>query len=256
MMTSMTALIADDEPLLRHHLNRMLADVWPELEVVALVGDGQQALTSIEQLQPDIVFLDIRMPELDGIAVAKQLNRGGYRPTIVFVTAYDEYAVKAFEQQAIDYLMKPLSEARLIDTFQRIKARQQPTVSPPDVGALLSQLQALSKPAQPQYLQWIRAALGDDIHLISVNDVLYFKAEEKYVTVHTLAKKEFLIRMSLKELLAQLDPERFWQIHRASVVNVAAIEKVQKDFTGRMSVTVGEQKLPVSRGSQHLFKGM
>lgn len=256
MTSAMTALIADDEPLLRHHLNRLLADIWPELEVVALVGDGQQALSSIEALKPDVVFLDIRMPELDGIAVAKQLNRSDYCPTLVFVTAYDEYAVKAFEQQAIDYLMKPLNEKRLMETCQRIKARQQ-TTSTPDLGALLAQLQAISTPKKPpQYLQWIRAASGEEIHLISVADVLYFKAEEKYVVVHSKHNKTFLIRMSLKELLVQLDPEQFWQIHRASVVNVAAIERVQKDFTGRMLVSLGEQKLPVSRASQHLFKGM
>nr|WP_217904536.1 MULTISPECIES: LytTR family DNA-binding domain-containing protein [Vibrio] len=252
----MTAMIADDEPLLRHHLNRLLADVWPELEVVALVGDGQQALTSIATLKPDVVFLDIRMPELDGMAVAKQLNRSDYCPMIVFVTAYDEYAVKAFEQQAIDYLMKPLNEKRLLETCQRIQTRQQTTPAP-DIGALLAQLQLISTPqSQPQYLQWIRAASGEEIHLISVADVLYFKADEKYVVVHSKQNREFLIRMSLKELLAQLDPAQFWQIHRASVVNVAAIKKVQKDFTGRLVVCVGEQKLPVSRGSQHLFKGM
>ncbi|TOD68165.1 DNA-binding response regulator [Vibrio parahaemolyticus] len=263
MNTGFTAIIADDEPLLRHHLDKSLAEVWPELDIVAKVADGEQALLAIEQSQPDIAFLDIRMPVLDGMSLVQKLNRLANPPLIVFVTAYDDYAIKAFEQNAADYLLKPIFDARLQTTCERVKARLSQRGSDNShvqMNSLLEQLQQLSASQTPQYLQWIKATQGDDIHLIATSDVLYFKAEEKYVSVFAQQGKgevqEYLIRTSLKELIGQLNPEQFWQVHRSSVVQVSKISKVNKDFAGRMFVYVGEIKLPVSRASQSLFKGM
>lgn len=237
--------------------------MWPELDIVAKVADGEQALLAIEQSQPDIAFLDIRMPVLDGMSLAQKLNRLANPPLIVFVTAYDDYAIKAFEQNAADYLLKPISDARLQTTCERVKARLSQRGSDNShvqMNSLLEQLQKLSAPQTPQYLQWIKATQGDDIHLIATSDVLYFKAEEKYLSVYAQQGlgevQEYLIRTSLKELIGQLNPEQFWQVHRSSVVQVSKINKVNKDFAGRMFVYVGETKLPVSRASQSLFKGM
>lgn len=262
-----TAIIADDEALLRHHLNKTLAETWPELNIVASAENGREAWRQIEDHQPDVVFLDIRMPELDGIALAEKLQKMPQSPLVVFVTAYDEYAVKAFEQCAVDYLLKPLSEPRLIATCEKLKSRlseiqsaKEPPADNSDLSALMTQLQQLSTPAVPEYLTWIKANAGDDLHLISISDVLYFKAEDKYVSVFKREAdqqcQEFIIRTSLKELLQQLDPNQFWQIHRSTVVNVAAIDKVKKDLAGRMNVVIAGKKLPVSRASQGLFKGM
>ncbi|ROV59006.1 DNA-binding response regulator [Vibrio ponticus] len=255
-MKTNTAIIADDEPLLRHHLDRSLADIWSDLEVVAMCGDGVQALEKIARLQPDVVFLDIRMPELDGLAVAKELNRLAQQPLMVFVTAYDEYAIQAFEQNAVDYLLKPINEERLERCCQKLQQRLNTNNNQqaPDINQLLAQISQLT-PKREQYLSWLKASQGDDIHLIAVNDVLYFKAEEKYVSIYT-GESEYLIRTPLKELLTQLDPEQFWKIHRSTVVRVAAIDKVSKDFTGRMFVKMLNHKLPVSRAQQSLFKGM
>ncbi|GAB2658361.1 LytTR family DNA-binding domain-containing protein [Vibrio panuliri] len=256
MTNAITAVIADDEPLLRHHLNNSLADVWPDLEIVAICSDGQQALDNIIALKPDIVFLDIRMPELDGMAVAKALKQHEKAPLIVFITAYDEYAIRAFEHNAIDYLLKPLNDERLAACCDKIQTRlkQHQPSSTPELSHILSQLTQLS-PAK-SYLQWIKASQGEDIHLIAVADVLYFKAEEKYVSVYTEDNCEYLIRTPLKELMTQLDPQQFWKIHRSTVVQVSAIDKVSKDFTGRMFVKMQHHKLPVSRAQQGLFKGM
>lgn len=267
-MSSFTAIIADDEPLLRHHLDCSLAEVWPELDIVAACGDGKQALEKIADLKPDVVFLDIRMPELDGMAVAKALNQprvqerhqAPYQPLVVFVTAYDEHAINAFEHNAVDYLLKPLNEERLAACCIKLKqrlglTRQAVDSQTPDISQLLAHISRLS-PRQPQYLTWLKASRGEDIHLISVNDVLYFKAEEKYVSIYTDENNEYLIRTPIKELLTQLNPDEFWKIHRSTVVRVASIEKVSKDFTGRMFVTMQQHKLPVSRAQQSLFKGM
>lgn len=255
-MKTITAIIADDEPLLRHHLDRSLADLWSELEVVDMCGDGVQALEKIAQHQPDVVFLDIRMPELDGLAVAKELSRLAQQPLVVFVTAYDEYAIQAFEQNALDYLLKPINEERLERCCKKLQQRlsSNSNQQAPDINQLLAQISQLT-PKREQYLSWLKASQGDDIHLIAVNDVLYFKAEEKYVSIYT-DENEYLIRTPLKELLSQLDPEQFWKIHRSTVVRVAAIDKVSKDFTGRMFVKMLNHKLPVSRAQQSLFKGM
>lgn len=268
---SVTAIIADDEALLRHHLDKSLAEVWPELEIVGKAQNGLEAMQSIQQLEPDVVFLDIRMPELDGISLAKQLNKLDSPPLIVFITAYDEYAVKAFEHNAMDYLLKPINEERLLATCQKVQARlssnqTQSGITPeqPDITALMSQLQQLSQSTsqqvQAQYLTWLKASVGEDIHLIAVDDVAYFKAEDKYVSIFKKGQggslEEFILRVSLKELIAQLNPDEFWQIHRSVVVKVSAIDKVKKGLSGQMSAYVSGEKLPISRASQALFKGM
>ncbi|MEZ8320462.1 LytR/AlgR family response regulator transcription factor [Vibrio splendidus] len=279
---SVTAIIADDEALLRHHLDKSLAEVWPELEIVGKAQNGLEAMQSIQQLKPDVAFLDIRMPELDGISLAKQLNKLDSPPLIVFITAYDEYAVKAFEHNAMDYLLKPINEERLLATCQKVQARlsssQTQTGNPleqPDITALMAQLQQLSQSSsqqtqppylsqplyqQPQYLTWLKASVGEDIHLIAVDDVAYFKAEDKYVSIFKKGQgsslEEYILRVSLKELIAQLNPDEFWQIHRSVVVKVSAIDKVKKGLSGQMSAYVSGEKLPISRASQALFKGM
>ncbi|MEZ9385608.1 LytR/AlgR family response regulator transcription factor [Vibrio lentus] len=272
---SVTAIIADDEALLRHHLDKSLAEVWPELEIVGKAQNGLEAMQSIQQLEPDVVFLDIRMPELDGISLAKQLNKLDSPPLIVFITAYDEYAVKAFEHNAMDYLLKPINEERLLAACQKVQARlssnqTQSASMPeqPDIAALMNQLQQLSQstsqqpPYRPQqkHLTWLKASVGEDIHLIAVDDVAYFKAEDKYVSIFKKGQggslEEFILRVSLKELIAQLNPDEFWQIHRSVVVKVSAIDKVKKGLSGQMSAYVSGEKLPISRASQALFKGM
>ncbi|MCG9544562.1 response regulator transcription factor [Vibrio sp. Isolate33] len=272
---SVTAIIADDEALLRHHLDKSLAEVWPELEIVAKAQNGLEAMQGIQQLEPDVVFLDIRMPELDGISLAKKLNKLASPPLVVFITAYDEYAVKAFEHNAMDYLLKPINEERLLATCQKVQTRlstsqAQSDSAPvqPDIAALMNQLQQLSQstsqqpPYRPQqkHLTWLKASIGEDIHLIAVDDVAYFKAEDKYVSIFKKDQggslEEFILRVSLKELIAQLNPDEFWQIHRSVVVKVSAIDKVKKGLSGQMSAYVSGEKLPISRASQALFKGM
>ncbi|MGF1801500.1 response regulator transcription factor [Vibrio gigantis] len=271
LQPNVTAIIADDEALLRHHLDKSLAEVWPELEIVSKAKNGTEAMQGIQQLEPDVVFLDIRMPELDGISLAKKLNKLASPPLVVFITAYDEYAVKAFEHNAMDYLLKPINEERLLAACQKIQARLSShqtqsghTPDQPDIAALMSQLQQLSQSAsqqnKQQYLTWLKASVGDDIHLIAIDDVAYFKAEDKYVSIfkkgHGGLLEEFILRVSLKELLAQLNPDEFWQIHRSVVVKVSAIDKVKKGLSGQMSAYVSGEKLPISRASQALFKGM
>ncbi|MDB1124047.1 LytR/AlgR family response regulator transcription factor [Vibrio algarum] len=259
--TNVTAVIADDEPLLRFHLNQALADLWPDLDIKGLAENGQKALDLIELHHPDILFLDIKMPVLDGMAVANKLAQYQNSPYIVFVTAYDEFAVQAFEANAIDYLLKPLSDARLERCIRKIKARveQQEASAPLELTTLMSQIQALTANKQPNYLTWIKASKGEEIHLISISEVLYFKAEDKYVSLYKSEQGkriEYLLRTSLKELMSQLDPDMFWQIHRSTVVNVSAIEKVKKDFKGKMIVMIGTTKLPVSRAMQSLFTNL
>ncbi|KOO04673.1 LytR/AlgR family response regulator transcription factor [Vibrio nereis] len=257
----MTALIADDEPLLRHHLNKALGEVWPELDVIASAENGHVALKLIEQHTPDIAFLDIKMPELDGMSVAKKLAQSHASTKVVFITAYDEFAVKAFEANAVDYLLKPVSEARLMQCVEKVKAGlqpQSPTASP-DLSQLLDQIQHLTEQKAPSYLHWIRANRGEEIHMIPASEVLYFKAEDKYVSLLRMElgeKQEYLLRTSLKELIKQLNPELFWQIHRSIIVNVSAIDKVKKEFTGKMVALVGDTKLPVSRAMQSRFTNM
>ncbi|KXO13142.1 Response regulator [Moritella sp. JT01] len=258
---SVTAIIVDDEPLLRHHLNQALAESWPQLDIIALAENGDQALLLIEQHQPDIVFLDIKMPQRDGMSVAKLLVKNHSQTRVVFITAYDEFAVQAFEINAVDYLLKPVSDKRLAQCVEKLQTQlsQQKSTTTTDVSLLIDQIQQLTNQAKPNYLTWIKATKGDDIHLISLSEVLYFKAEDKYVSLYkqeAMQSVEYLLRTSLKELLRQLDPNMFWQIHRSSVVNVSAIEKVKKDFTGKMTVHIGDARLRVSRAMQPQFTNL
>lgn len=259
---TITAVIADDEPLLRHHLNRSLAEAWPQLEVVASDPDGKTVLASIKKYQPDIAFLDIRMPGLDGIAVAKALKKLDRIPVIIFITAYDEYAIQAFEEHAFDYLLKPLSEKRLMATCKRMQSYFSALHSNlsqwngTSVDTIERLVKTIQSPAN-RYLRWIKASCGEDICLVSVDDVNYLRAEDKYISVYT-NNREYVIRTPLKELIKQLDPDMFWQIHRGTIVRVDAIERVKRDFTGRMYAYLqGESiKLAVSRNAQGLFKQM
>ncbi|MBL4238594.1 LytR/AlgR family response regulator transcription factor [Vibrio fluvialis] len=256
MRPDVTALIADDEPLLRRHLNQSLADLWPQLTVVATADNGETALEAIHQHQPDIVFLDIRMPKLDGMALANKLKGLIKPPLVVFVTAFDEYALRAFDTNAADYLLKPVTESRLQQCCERLQQRlQSAQQTAPDMTQLISQLSQLH--VKPSYLTWLKASKGEEIHLIAAADVLYLKAEDKYLSVYKQGERgieEYLLRSSLKELLAQLNPDQFWQIHRSVAVNVAKVDKVKKDFTGKMHVYIGERKLAVSRALQSQFK--
>ncbi|TOY95068.1 LytR/AlgR family response regulator transcription factor [Vibrio fluvialis] len=256
MRPDVTALIADDEPLLRRHLNQSLADLWPQLTVVATADNGETALEAIHQHQPDIVFLDIRMPKLDGMALANKLKGLIKPPLVVFVTAFDEYALRAFDTNAADYLLKPVTESRLQQCCERLQQRlQSAQQTAPDMTQLISQLSQLN--VKPSYLTWLKASKGEEIHLIAAADVLYLKAEDKYLSVYKQGERgieEYLLRSSLKELLAQLNPDQFWQIHRSVAVNVAKVDKVKKDFTGKMHVYIGERKLAVSRALQSQFK--
>ncbi|OPX55820.1 two component transcriptional regulator, LytTR family [Oceanospirillum multiglobuliferum] len=261
----MRALIIDDEPLLRRHLDRMLAELWAELEIVGQAADGEQAWALIESLAPDLIFLDIRMPRLDGMQLAKRLQQMKQPPVVVFTTAYDEFAVQAFEQQALDYLLKPISEARLQQTINRIRNKQPSAAALSAPSAALSQtpltqieqlLAQLQNKPQPETLKWLKAAKGESIHIIAIDQVFALVAEDKYVTVHS-SEGEFLLRSSLKELKQQLDPDQFWLVHRSVIIQVRQIDKVSRDLLGRMSVQLKNgQQYPVSRSAQSLFKTM
>ncbi|USD38944.1 LytTR family DNA-binding domain-containing protein [Ferrimonas sp. SCSIO 43195] len=264
MTEIVTAVIADDEPLLRHHLDRALAQIWPQLQIVASAANGQQALEAIHRHQPDVVFLDIRMPKLDGMALAGQLARLSTPPLVVFTTAYDEYALRAFDNNAVDYLLKPLSDERLQQACHKLQQRLASQAAPAHDHArlqqLMTQLSQLAPAMAKPFLSWIKASRQEEIHLIAIDDVLYFKADDKYVSLFTRVAGEtpieYLIRSSLKELLPQLDPDCFWQIHRSTIVNVAAIDRVTKEFGGKLKVQIGPHSLAVSRSAQSLFKEM
>ncbi|WP_220720406.1 LytR/AlgR family response regulator transcription factor [Agarivorans litoreus] len=249
----MRAIIVDDEPLLRFHLDKMLGECWPELEIVDKAGDGPSALAAAEQLAADVVFLDIRMPGMTGIEVAQKLNQLAKPPHIVFTTAFDEYAIQAFEQQAVDYLLKPIDEQRLLQTCQRIQQRQTSAEASPsyDLQALVKALDE-----KPEYLQWIRASKGEAVELIAIDNILAFVAEDKYTTVRS-QQGDYVIRTPLKELLGQIEPGLFWQIHRSTLVRVNAIKRVNKNMLGKLTVALADNsEYPVSRSANHLFKAM
>ena len=245
-----SALIAEDEPLLRAQLIARLADAWPELDIVGEAENGEDAVAMIEEAKPDVVFLDIRMPALSGIEVARRL---GGRCHLVFVTAYDEYAVAAFDEGAIDYVLKPVTAERIAKVVTRVKAR---LASPPlDLTTLLARLAERENASAP--LKWIRASLGPTMQMIPVGDVLYFQAEDKYTKVVT-DSGEALIKKPIKELYEELDPEAFWQIHRGTIVNLRAIARVERDWRDQPVITLRSrpEKLTVSRTFAHRFKAM
>lgn len=243
------ALIADDEPLLAADLAARLQLIWPELDLVAVVHNGPAALEGIVRLEPDIAFLDIRMPGLSGLEVAKATQVS----QLVFVTAYDQYAVGAFEAAAADYLLKPVSDERLRQTVERLRRQLSSAQPAPDLSALLHELLARQTP----HLQWIRASVGVETHLVDIADVIYFQADDKYTLVQTAAR-EYLIRTPLRELLPQLDPAAFWQVHRNTIVATRAIASARRELTGRVTLSLKGrvETLTVSRAFAHLFKQM
>jgi DNA-binding LytR/AlgR family response regulator len=249
-MQQRKAVIAEDEPLLRAELKESLARLWPELSICAEAEDGVDALGAIERHSPDILFLDIQMPGMSGLEVARHL---GSKCHIVFVTAYDKYAVAAFEQGAVDYVMKPFSPARLATTIGRLKARV--GSAPADLEGLLQTL--LKAGGTKEYLRWITATQGQELRLITVDEICYFQADSKYTLVVT-PQQQSLIHRPIKELVEELDPALFWQIHRGTVINVNAIAGVQRDIAGQLRVKLKERNetLPVSDRYVHLFKSM
>ena len=250
------ALIADDEPLMREQLRARLAELWPELEIVAEAKNGAEAVELVSAERPEVVFLDIRMPAKSGIEAAREIAAlPGRVPEIVFVTAYDQYAIDAFEAGVLDYVLKPAERERLARTVERIRSR---LAAPPDIANVQQALALLAEKLQPAArLQWIQASIGAEIRMIPVDEVLYFVADEKYTRVQT-AQQEALIRKPIKELLAELDPAQFWQIHRSTLINTRAIAGVTRDERGRQLVGIKgrPEKLEVSRSYAHLFKGM
>jgi len=250
-----TAVVADDERLMRDQLVARLKQAWPELVVVGEASNGREAIDLVRSLRPDVVFLDISMPGTDGIEAARALAGQAH---VVFVTAHDEYAIRAFEQGAVDYVLKPADPARLALTCQRLRERL--TQAPDTMHDLLAQLsQRLGAGGlQPrEYLRWVQASVGATIRMIPTSDILFFRAEDKYTRVQT-QRFEALIRKPIKELLDELDPTEFWQIHRATVVRVDAVEQVSRNLRGNQVVHVkgSDEKLEVSRTFNNLFKQM
>jgi DNA-binding LytR/AlgR family response regulator len=249
------AIIADDEKELRGFLKARLQEAWPELEICGEAANGQEAVALIESEEPDVAFLDIRMPGLSGLQVARRIAGACH---VVFVTAYDRYAVEAFESEAVDYLLKPLSKERLAVTMARLKERLKAGAAPiPAYAELLESLVAKVSGDRGGFLRWIRAQHKDGVRLIPVEEVDYFKADEKYTLVLT-AGGESLIRKSIRELADELDPAQFWQIHRGVIVNASRIEKITRSLTGRGIVELKNrpEQIVVSRNFLHLFKQM
>ena len=250
-MGVLRAVIAEDEPVLRAELRDTLLRLWPELVISAEAEDGVEALQALSEHAPDVLFLDIQMPGLSGLDVARQASGKCH---VAFVTAYDKYAVAAFEQGAVDYVMKPFTAARLATTIARLKEK---IASPPaNLEGLLRNL-AESAGLRKEYLRWITASQGNDLRLITVDEVVYFQADNKYTLVVT-PHQESVIRRPIKELTQNLDPAQFWQIHRGTVINVTAIAGVQRDIGGHLRLKLKERKetLPVSDPYLHLFKSM
>lgn len=246
-----TAVLAEDEPLLGDELADLLHALWPQLEIVARAADGVAALNAIEAHQPDVAFLDIHMPLLTGIEVARQIAG---RCHVAFITSYDEHALEAFEAGAMDYVLKPPNAARLATTIQRLKARLQQ--QPVDLSRALRDLVERT-PGTARYLQWINASRGAAVRLITVEEVLYFRSDQKYTLVVT-ADTEALIRKTIRNLTSELDPTMFWQVHRSTVVNVHAIDSVVRDDRGNLTLRLKQrpETLPVSEAYNHLFHQM
>ena len=249
-MTRVRILIAEDEPLMRERLLDMLPAAWPEAEVVQVAENGNDAWDGFLEHEPAVVFLDIRMPGLSGLEVAARI---GARAHVVFLTAFDQYAVDAFEAGAVDYLLKPVQPQRLAKAVERVRARLHG--APADLAALLGKLHAAMPAPAQEKLKWIKATVGRQIKLIDVDDVLFFQSDTKYTRV-VLAGAEALVRIALKDLVSSLDPDKFWQIHRGTMVNVKAIAAAERIDAERMQVLLkgSDEKLPVSRAFTHLFR--
>ncbi|MBV8034208.1 LytTR family DNA-binding domain-containing protein [Roseateles sp.] len=247
-----TAVIAEDEPLLADELRRSLAALWPQLRIAAQACDGAQALLAIDEHRPDVAFLDIRMPVLSGLDVAQRVAG---RCHVAFLSAYDQHAIAAFEAGGVDYVLKPLSPARLAVTVERLKSRI--TATPAALERALQQLAAQAPTGPRAHLQWINASHGRAVQIITVDEVLYFRADTKCTLVVT-AQGEAVIRKTLKELGDELDPTSFWQVHRSAIVNVHAIDHVRRDGRGNMQLRLKgrAETLPVSTQYQSLFRQM
>lgn len=254
--TPPTALIADDERLMREQLRHRLTQVWPELQIVAEAENGGEAVELASETAPQIAFLDIRMPRLSGVEAAAQLDEDIHK---VFVTAYDEYAIEAFERGAIDYLLKPVDPARLEKCVTRLKkaleSAQPPQFDTENLARLAAQLRAVPPPAS--YLRWIQASIGERLEFLAVDEVLFFQSADKYSRV-VRSQGEVLIRKPIYELLSELDPQQFWQIHRATIVNVRAIADVARDLRGRLMMRLkgSDERLEVSRSFAQRFRQM
>jgi DNA-binding LytR/AlgR family response regulator len=244
-----TAVIADDEPLLRAQLRSVLAEAWPELALVAEAANGAEAVHAVREHRPAFVFLDIEMPVMTGLDAARAIGEDSH---VVFVTAYDRYAVEAFERGAVDYVLKPATPERLAHTVKRLRARA--STPPQPMEALLAELARRVGPA-PAPLEWLQATLGTTLKLIHVDDVLYFQSDTKYTRV-VARDGEALVKKTLKELASEIDPRHFWQVHRGTIVNVRAIASVTSDGLGRREITLRDrpETLEVSRTFAHLFK--
>jgi DNA-binding LytR/AlgR family response regulator len=248
-VSSPTAVIADDEPLLREGLRAALARAWPELTIVAEAGNGREAIHAVREHRPDFAFLDIEMPLMNGLEAAREIRGLAH---VVFVTAYERYAVDAFDRGAIDYVLKPAAVERLADTVGRLRSR---LGTPPRLDALVDELARRLTPP-PTALQWLQASLGNTLKLVNVDDVLYFRSDTKYTRVVT-SEGEALVKKSLRDLVAELDPKHFWQVHRGTIVNIRAISSVTNVGEGREITLRGRpERLEVSRTFAHLFKQM
>jgi DNA-binding LytR/AlgR family response regulator len=255
-----TALIADDEPLLRDALERLLEQIWPELDVVAHARNGREAIDLFEAHRPDVCFLDVHMPGTSGVEAARHI---GERSHLVFVTAYDQYAVQAFAHGVLDYLVKPVERARLAETVRRLQDRLRASQPALNTEAVLRELAAsLQRTAAPAPLRWLRASVGQTVRLIPVDDVDYLRSEEKYTSIAWRDEggvaREAVIRMPLKELIAQLDATQFAQVHRSVAVNLRAISHVTRgsNETADIHLKGRDEVLPVSRTYLHLFRQM
>ena len=251
-MKNPTAVIADDEPLLRAQLRSRLAKLWPELAIVHEMENGRDVQLVCEDYEPALFFLDIHMPGVNGLEAARAI---GKRAHIVFVTAYDQYAVEAFERGAIDYVLKPFNEARLAMTVERLRERL--AGPPPVIDQLVEELATRLAPRTADHLRWVKASVGQNVRLIPVEEVLFFQSDEKYTRV-VLCDSEALIRKPIKELLDELDPLKFWQVHRATIVNVDCIASVKRGLKDQAEIALKNHRetLIVSRAFTHLFKQM
>lgn len=253
-MSRITAVIAEDEAPQRRALQQQLHAAWPELEIVAVCEDGVSALEAVARHRPRIAFLDIRMPGVNGLDVARKVVE--QEGLVVFTTAYEDYAIRAFEAGAADYLLKPVQDARLAQAVERVRERLADPRAPA-LRALIDDLEARLRPQGERLIRWITASVGDSVRMIAIDEVLFFQAQDKYVRVAT-ADDDAIIRMPLKELLGGLDHDVFWQVHRGVLVRVQAIDRVRKDELGRHQLSVKGRKdvLPVSAAFQQRFRGM
>ncbi len=255
-MSITKAIIADDEPELRTWLKMRLAEVWPNLLIGGEAGNGREALDLIERIRPGIAFLDIKMPGFSGIDVAGKITE---RCHVVFVTAYDQYAVEAFENEAVDYLLKPITSERLKKTVARLKKRiASPVGTPADLSEIVSRvMDRMPGAGAPEHLRWVRVQHGDGVRIIPVEEVCYFKSNDKYTMVVT-REGEHLIRKPIRDLAGELDPKVFWRIHRGTIVNACEIDKVSRSITGRciLKLKAPQETLAVSRSYAHLFRQM